>query len=99
MGGTYERTFDGIVNRVDYVGPGFDAAMAGDPAYEASPLPGEGHTHVNEYGRAVRCYHACRSAVLSWQLWLGFTLSFPFEHALWEKVPPFNLIAQRLGLL
>jgi len=78
---------------------GFDAAMAGDAAYEASPLPGDFHTHRDERGLAVRCYHTCRSAVLSWQLWLGFTLSFPFEHALWEKVPPFNLIAQRLGLL
>lgn len=56
------------------------------------------HYHKNERGFAVKCYHSCKNFVLSWQLWLGFTLSFPIEHFIWEKLWPFYLVTKFLGL-
>ncbi len=47
---------------------------------------------------ASRCYHRCRSVLLSWGFWLGLTLGFPVEHLLWEKVWPFTLVTRALGL-
>lgn len=59
------------------------------------------HTHVNEDGLLVRCYHKCKKATSvlgTWQFWFGMTMGFPFEHFLWEKVPPFSWITHWIGL-
>ena len=51
----------------------------------------EPHYHVSETGKLVRCYHACKSLLTSIEFWVGTivssTMSFPIEHALWEKTP------------
>ena len=60
--------------------------------------PGTPHTHVDEQGKLVRCYHQCRSALTSVGFWVGLTLGFPLEHLLYEKVPPFTYITHWLGL-
>lgn len=56
------------------------------------------HTHVDEVGRVVKCYHETKSILTSGSFWLGITFSFPLEHFLYEKVWPFTLITQFLGL-
>jgi len=56
------------------------------------------HTHHDEAGLLVRCYHESKALLLSWQFWVGITCSFPLEHVLWEKVWPFYLISQWIGL-
>ena len=56
------------------------------------------HFHKTEDGVLVRCYHAGRSTLLSWQFWAGLTLGFPVEHLLWEKVWPFKLLTHWMGL-
>jgi len=55
------------------------------------------HVHRDDNGFLHRCYHKCRS-LFTWQFFLGLTLSFPIEHALWTKVTPFVQIADWLGL-
>lgn len=57
-----------------------------------------GHTHRDEQGLIHKCYHYCRNVLLTWQFWLGMTMGFPFEHLLWEKVWPFKLLSNILGL-
>lgn len=56
------------------------------------------HYHMDEYGTLVKCYHACKSTFFSLGFWAGLTLGFPVEHWLWEKVWPFTLITEWLGL-
>jgi hypothetical protein len=56
------------------------------------------HVHVDERGLLHRCYHKCHSLLFRWQFWAGMTLGFPFEHLLWEKVPPFDMLTKLLGL-
>jgi hypothetical protein len=56
------------------------------------------HTHVDENGLIVKCYHKSKSALLSGGFWLGLTLGFPIEHFLWEKAWPFKLLTRYLGL-
>lgn len=56
----------------------------------------KGHTHLNEQGRFVRCYHKSRAAVLSMGFWVGLTIGFPFEHALWEHVWPLTIVTEWL---
>jgi len=56
------------------------------------------HTHPDERGIAVRCYHHCRNVLLSFGFWVGLTIGFPFEHLLWEKAPGFSEITRWLGL-
>lgn len=58
----------------------------------------ERHYHRDEAGYLVRCYHTCRTALTSWQFWLGITFSFPFEHLLWEKLWPFYLLTKAFGI-
>lgn len=58
----------------------------------------KGHTHVNERGTLVKCYHECRTLASDWKFWIGMTLGFPLEHALWEHVPGFSHITHWLGL-
>jgi hypothetical protein len=56
------------------------------------------HFHRDDHGVLVRCFHSCRTAVLSGGFWLGVTVSFPFEHLIWEKLWPLNLLTKALGL-
>lgn len=56
------------------------------------------HTHVAEDGTLVKCYHATRNLLTSINFWIGVTISFPLEHFLYEKVWPFYLITEWLGL-
>lgn len=62
--------------------------------------PSEPHLHKDEDGHTVFCYH--RPPPL-WKraLWwaVGLTTTFPLEHALWEKVPPFRWLAHAWHLL
>lgn len=60
--------------------------------------PSEPHFHRDERGVWVKCYHSARSLITDWRFWCGITFSFPFEHALWEHVPPFSYITHWLGL-
>lgn len=56
------------------------------------------HTHINEKGILIACYHKCKALLLNWQFWAGLTCGFPLEHLLWEKLWPFDLITRLLGL-
>jgi hypothetical protein len=56
------------------------------------------HTHKDENGVLVRCFHSCRNNLLSASFWLGITLSFPLEHLLWEKLWPLSVLTKWLGL-
>lgn len=61
---------------------------------------GEGVKHVHtdpKSGFMHTCLHKCRS-IFSWQFFVGMTISFPFEHALWTKVPGFSHIATHFNL-
>jgi hypothetical protein len=64
----------------------------------ARPTAEAGHTHLDERGFVVKCYHKSKGLLTNWQFWLGVTLTFPLEHYLWEKAWPFYLITERLGL-
>lgn len=56
------------------------------------------HYHMDKDGRIVKCYKGMRAVFFNWQFWLGMTLSFPFEHALYTYVWPFYLLSHWLGL-
>lgn len=56
------------------------------------------HTHEDEHGFLVKCYHQSKSVMLSVSFWLGVTLSFPIEHFIWEKLPGFSYITHLMGL-
>lgn len=56
------------------------------------------HYHQDEQGVWHRCYHKCRSTLLSWGFWAGLTMGFPFEHLLWQRVWPFYLLTSFLGI-
>jgi hypothetical protein len=56
------------------------------------------HTHEDETGRLVKCYHECKSLVTDWKFIVGITVSFPIEHVIWEKLPVFRDISAWLGL-
>lgn len=56
------------------------------------------HTHTDERGALVKCYHECRGLLTDWRFILGITISYPFEHLLWERVFPFSYIAHLLGM-
>jgi len=57
------------------------------------------HTHTDAQGFVHRCYHKTR---LSWKAWLLAgaiaMFAYPIEHAIWENVPPFKNIAQKLHI-
>ena len=57
------------------------------------------HTHKDEKGLLVRCYHHSKNTLLSISFWLGVTLSFPLEHFIWTKVWPFAWITGYFHLL
>jgi hypothetical protein len=50
------------------------------------------HTHVDEHGILVKCYHECKNTLAQASFWIGVTVSFPIEHFIWEHVWPFKLI-------
>lgn len=62
------------------------------------PIKVKSHTHLDQYGRVIRCYHETKAVFLSWGFWVGVTFSFPLEHFLWEKVWPLTLLSKLLGL-
>lgn len=53
------------------------------------------HFHKTEKGLKA-CYHTCKSILASPSFWVGTTISFPFEHFIWEKLWPFNLLTDWL---
>jgi len=61
-------------------------------------LPSRAHSHRNEYGHLVKCYHECKNVLTSLSFWIGLTLGFPLEHWLWENIWPFTLVAKYFGL-
>jgi len=56
------------------------------------------HYHLDEKGLWHRCYHSCRNLLVNWQFWMGLTLGFPVEHLIWEKLWPFKLVTEWMGL-
>ena len=63
-----------------------------------NPEPSKYHLHLNENGFAIKCYHTSKAVLMNWQFWAGLTLGFPIEHFIWEKMWPFYLITNFLGL-
>jgi hypothetical protein len=57
------------------------------------------HTHLTEEGILVKCYHKSKNTLCSPAFWIGITVSYPFEHLLWEKVWPFKILNHWMGLL
>ncbi len=57
------------------------------------------HTHEDENGFLVKCYHKTRNVLVDYAFWIGVTVSFPLEHFIWTKVPVFSDIAHYLGLI
>jgi len=63
-----------------------------------------GTSLINQHARRKveqglqRCFHKCQATVKDVSFWIGITIAFPLEHALWEKVPPLRALAQWLGL-
>lgn len=62
------------------------------------------HYHKDERGVLVQCYHACtkglgsvRETLTNPVFWIGTTVTWPFEHFLYEHVPPFSWIAHLMG--
>lgn len=55
------------------------------------------HTHKDEHGKLVKCYHESVQLLTSWQFWIGMTISFPLEHMLWG-IWPLNLVFEYFGL-
>ena len=71
----------------------------GTPVVEEWPEPSDTpHTHRTIGGAIIDCYHETTNLLTSWQFWMGMTLGFPLEHYLYEKVWPFRLITEWLGL-
>lgn len=56
------------------------------------------HHHVDEHGLVVKCYHECKSILTDWRFIAGMTLSFPFEHFLYEHIWPFTILTKFLEL-
>lgn len=59
----------------------------------------EPHYHLNKVGMLEACYHKCR---LGWKGWfIGitvWTIGFPLEHFLWERVPLFSDLTKWMGI-
>lgn len=56
------------------------------------------HTHVTPKGKVVTCYHKCKNTLTDASFWIGVTVSYPLEHALWEHLWPFSLLAELIGM-
>lgn len=61
-------------------------------------MPACEHVHITKQGILVKCYHKCRTQVLSVGFWAGMTLGYPLEHGLYDHVFPFTWIAKVFGL-
>lgn len=61
-------------------------------------LDGKHHYHKDKQGVLHDCWHNCKSLLTDWKFWVGMTFGFPFEHFLYEKVPPFCYLTEWLGL-
>jgi len=57
------------------------------------------HYHKDERGILQKCYHGAQNLLTDYKFWIGVTLSFPLEHFIWEKLWPFYLISEWLGLI
>lgn len=57
------------------------------------------HYHKDEQGFLVRCYHNGVNLLTDYKFWIGVTISFPLEHFIWERLWPFYLLSDYLGLL
>jgi hypothetical protein len=57
----------------------------------------EPHFHKAPDGRLVQCYHATKSLLGTYQFWIGLTIGYPLEHALWEHVWPFKLLTELMS--
>ena len=67
--------------------------------YEREPLLQGAHFHKDEQGRLVKCYHSTKNIVPPFIWWAtGFTIGYPIEHFLWEKVWPFYWILELIGM-
>lgn len=42
------------------------------------------HHHRTSTGAVVACYHKSKNLLLSFEFWVGTTIGFPIEHAIWE---------------
>lgn len=67
-----------------------------DKEQQVSVQDSQPHTHVNEHGGLVKCYHRCRNALTDYGFWVGLTIGYPLEHALYDHVYPFTLIRDLL---
>ena len=61
------------------------------------------HYHEDESGRLVKCYHKGLGYARIAAIWLvlqalSTTLMFPFEHALFTKVPFMRSLAEAMGV-
>lgn len=57
------------------------------------------HTHEDESGILVKCYHKTKSILIDYAFWIGVTVSFPIEHFIWTRLPVFSDLAHYLGLI
>jgi hypothetical protein len=59
------------------------------------------HTHVDEQGMFVKCYHKSATEMRRVGFWVAMTIGYPLEHVLWEGFLmhywPFNLLHTLLG--
>lgn len=58
----------------------------GGGAIKQPPVNNTPHTHVDEKGQLVTCYHECKSIIRQPSFWVITTLSFPIEHGLWSLI-------------
>ncbi len=56
------------------------------------------HEHVDSRGIVHKCYHECKTTFREWGFWIGVTVSFPLEHALYTHVWPFTIVGRLFGL-
>jgi hypothetical protein len=55
------------------------------------------HTHKDEHGAIVKCFHRTKSMLMSVDFYIATIISFPIEHWLYEK-GPLHFISVWMGL-
>lgn len=55
------------------------------------------HTHTDETGKLINCYHQAKSVLTSPGFYIGVTLSFPLEHLIW-RLWPLSIVSTWLGI-
>lgn len=58
----------------------------------------EFHTHKDENGILVKCYHDTKLMLTTTGFWVSTIIAFPLEHFIWEKAPGFKQITALMGL-